>query len=473
MNLEEYLKLLFSKEARDKFLNKKSSIMNMIQNCTNSFFIKTKNDFGLVDVAKKGQDSKYLSDYEVEVFSNGFNTLYLDEESWNDIRNKIPRSVKELRIPSYIMDSQFLKEFKLDKLIVDFAGKEELDFCKMVSKAKEIICYRNDTLYWTSNFDVNSFKLFFENYDFNNGNLDFCTNDFEIEFRKIDGKLRINIIMMSLDDVHLVKEIYYYIKNKGINIESINLDVSNINYLDLNYESLEEISSQEEIDFKYNIRQLNKGRFAAKYQDMKEYVAKINDIRKLLIKLDNPLTKYLVAFFSIVYGLKFAPDYSPDTDKFEYNRAPHFVLKYRIPVCEGISMLLVDICKDIDKNLDVRSIALPHHMRVILNINDEKFGYNGIYISEPTWAMGDKKNDYYFLCPYGTSRIVIDDKYEEDIPEDFKGNYNKLNPRFIPSDVRNKILYSNECLEVIYKIMHILNDDSYYKSKSDINNRSI
>ena len=78
MNLNDYLKSMFSDEARNKFLNSKNLILQMLSNIKSTFYIKTKNNFNLIDVAEKANDSNYLNDYEIQIDSNGFSTLYLD-----------------------------------------------------------------------------------------------------------------------------------------------------------------------------------------------------------------------------------------------------------------------------------------------------------------------------------------------------------------------------------------------------------
>lgn len=474
MNLLEYLEQLFSSESRQKFLDSKSLIIEMLQKCTNSCCIKTVNKLGVIDVFNKIDNSTYLSCYKVDVFSDGFSTLYLDKESWSEIRDKIPRSVKELRIPGYVLDSLFLQDFKLDKLILDLAREDELEFCRRFSKPKEIICYNNENiLYWTPKLTIENFKSIFndyisEEYSLNGRDLKISTNEITISFLKKDKRLRINVTISNTEDISLIREIYLYIKIHNIKIESININVSKVNYFDMNYELLDEISQQDEINFGYKKRHIGTHRYDAKYQDMKEYVTKINDVRKILMEIDSPFIKYLIAFFSVAIGLQFVPNFTIESDEFENYRAPHLALKSNKFVCEGFSNLLVDICMNIDENLDVREISLIDHMRIILRMNDEKYRYNGIYISEPTWFKSSNYKKNYIMCPYRDAEYFIDNaNYIEPIPSDFKEN-NHLSPRFVSDEIINKICQDIYYQEIINKIIFILNDDSYYKNNNTI-----
>lgn len=450
MNLNDYLKSMFSDEARNKFLNSKRLILQMLPDIKFTFHIKTKNNFKIMDIAEKANDSNYLNDYEIQVDSNGFSTLYLDSESWNEIKDIIPRSIKELRAPSYVIDESFLQEFELDKLIIDFGNDEELN--KYKKYANEIICYKNDTIYYMQEFSNTKFINFFDNYDFNNGTLKILSNDFEVIIQKIDNTFRLNYTLMSENDLFKIIEIYNYIKKSNKNIESININVSNIDYFKINYDQLKEISDNEEISFKYKRRHLNGNRYDASYQDMEQYVKKINSIKSILNKYDNPLTKYLIAFYSVISSFEFAAD-----EEFEHYRAPHLILKEGKIVCEGISNLLVDICMGVDKNLDVREFGLNDHMRIILKVCNGN--YNGIYVSEPTWVMNNINKLYdYFLLPYKASFNILGNNYSEEPPKDLIEN-NNLNPRWITVNEINDLLLQDD-IESIKQIISILKDKS-------------
>ncbi len=450
MNLNDYLKSMFSDEARNKFLNSKNLILQMLANIKSTFYIKTKNNFNLIDVAEKANDSNYLNDYEVKIDSNGFSTLYLDSESWNEIKNNIPRSIKELRLPSYVINESFLQEFELNKLIVDFADDEDFNKCKKY--ANEIICYKNDTIYYMQKFSNEKFKSFFENYDFINGTLKILSSDVELIIQKIDNKFRINYTFMSENDIYKIIEIYNYIKKSNKVIESMNLNVSNIDYFKINYNLLKEISDNEEINFKYKKRHLNGNRYDASYQDMKEYTEKINNIKSILKKSNNPLTKYLIAFYSVISSFEFAED-----DEFENYRAPHLILKEGKFVCEGISNLLVDICMGVDKNLDVREFGLKDHMRIILKVCSGN--YDGIYVSESTRVINNINKLYdYFLLPYKDSFYILGNNYSEEPPKDLIDN-NNLNPRWITKNEINNLLLQSD-IESIKQIISILKEKS-------------
>ncbi|MEE3343482.1 MAG: hypothetical protein VZS44_05280 [Bacilli bacterium] len=450
MNLNDHLKSMFSAEARNKFLNSKNLILQMLSNIKSVFHIKTKNNFKLTDIAEKANDSNYLNDYEIQINSNGFSTLYLDSESWNEIKNNIPHSIKELRVPSYVIDESFLQKFELDKLIIDLA--DDKVFNKYKKNAKEIICYKNDTIYYMQEFSNEKFKIFFENYNFRNGSLKILSNDFELIIQKIDHKFRLNYTLMSENDVYKIIETYNYIKKSNKDIESINLNVANIDYFKLNYDQLKEISDNEEISFKYKKHHLNGNRYDASYKDMEEYIKIINSIKLILKKYDNPLTKYLIAFLSVISSFEFAED-----EEFEHYRAPHLILKEGKFVCEGISNLLVDLCMGVDKNLDVREFGLNNHMRIILKVCNGN--YNGIYVSEPTWVTNNLNKLYdYFLLPYKDSFNILGNNYSEEPPKDLIDN-NNLNPRWITKNEINGLL-SQDGIESIKQIISILKEKS-------------
>lgn len=148
---------------------------------------------------------------------------------------------------------------------------------------------------------------------------------------------------------------------------------------------------------------------------VKDFLQENQELENLVseIKKSNlsSFEKY-VAVYNIVK--KFKPYLETTTNNLFESRILKYILKNNYIVCGGYSNLLIDLLNrvgieasyystDVSKVNDSNELEeLGGHVRVIVNMQDEKYGIDGYFIADPTWDNhGNKLDTYdYLLCPF-------------------------------------------------------------------------
>ena len=156
----------------------------------------------------------------------------------------------------------------------------------------------------------------------------------------------------------------------------------------------------------------------------------------------SPFEKYIYAY-NIVKNFK---EYKECGSPLLARKLYHILINEYV-VCVGFCEFLKDLLYKLDvqsaefsiTGKDFKDNSTWGHMRLYVNIKDEKYGINGFYVSDPTWD-NDLKLDYY-------NHLALTNK-EAKLECDFElANFNKQYEIFDASSLEDLVLKINDIVK--------------------------
>lgn len=255
-------------------------------------------------------------------------------------------------------------------------------------------------------------------------------------FKELYKNIENIVIVLDNKDYKELEEINNYSKDNSINIK--------INYSENNYYDISAIATIEEF---INMRNT------------------LNYYKSLIPENSSNLEKITIAY-DIVKSLP----YEDDNNNKKNSRLIHSVIATSKIVCVGYSQLLRQLLKEIGiKSCSYSTIIRDNddklkHQRLIVKVEDDKYGIDGLYIFDPTWDSLSKNNkDKDPLKKYNHyMRSLISNKYKNEIsPINSVISNQKFSKRFYKILFNQTIITENE--KIIRNIIKTLFKEVEYK----------
>lgn len=260
-------------------------------------------------------------------------------------------------------------------------------------------------------------------------------------------RLQIMFEKYPQDNVHIgftfdkqLKEILSIIKSKKIIIKKQeSLDLEKYEFFNENYDNIE-IELDEDIYVKPK-NLIEKERILSSI---------INEVKELNL---SPLEEYMY-LYNITKMLKEYREVPKDEGNDMLSRKPEFTLFNDYMVCVGYALLLNELVKKLgDPNLTLTPYScvieedaeIIGHRRCLVKIKDEKYGVDGIYISDPTWDSIDY---------YKSQLNKEDDLFIPTAHFDFYNHFLMTKEEMIDEDIE---YVSSDVTDILFK--NIINSD--------------
>ena len=150
MSLEEAIYKLFGIPQEKEILDNIDLISKKIANQTDEVTIEVR-EIDITDPKKKILDPTYLNDEYLHITNNGIKILHTTQKVVDLLKDKIPRNIKSLTIPSeFLSDLSFLQSFpNLENLTIsDYSSftSEQIDYIEKNTPIKRMTFRSSSTI---------------------------------------------------------------------------------------------------------------------------------------------------------------------------------------------------------------------------------------------------------------------------------------------------------------------------------------
>ncbi|MBQ9013118.1 MAG: hypothetical protein IJ094_06080 [Bacilli bacterium] len=458
-------------------------IKKIIDNKISSFNIMENNNYNTIltegmyycSIKSKQEDANYVFfDSDHEAFSDIFGEIYFTKEFYTKYKEKIDKEIiNNLFNKKNIFVNKEIYTENLAQMLC--LNAEKIEFAKGIHLPEYIIKLYNDNRIHAH--IQGEFKIVSDDnilgLGYNIINSDTTTIELEPDIKDYKNLKKIpsfKIIYMDYNskyDDNILKIIKTMNYNNQENKIIINISDR--------YEFIKSNLFKSNYDF-YIFNKSSNEEYS--HMDMKEeekiYDNIINDINA---KNYSPYEKYLICYN---VTKKFKKYKENDGDKDQARNLRH-VFNNEYMVCVGYVNVLKELLKRVgiesydyglgvdtsyDKGFSIIDEPTKYagHERLIVNINDPKYGINGFYVADPTWD-NDLENDYYNYATMSFNKTEKEDRYMFLTDEDLIMNVKNM------EEFSERInYYVNKEIKRRYKLCKIFNfKDELYSVYQDIN----
>ena len=111
MDINEAVRILFTVPLEERVKLQEEDIRRILESQTDKVTIDVR-ELDITDISKKVKDPAYLDDEFIRYTDTGIKLLYATENIAEILKKYLPRTVKEISIPSeFLSDLSFLQEF--------------------------------------------------------------------------------------------------------------------------------------------------------------------------------------------------------------------------------------------------------------------------------------------------------------------------------------------------------------------------
>lgn len=443
-------------------------------------------------------------------FYDNLGDIYFSKEFFNKNKDIIIRTIEDLlftkeniHISKYVYSDALAKNLCLTATSISFDEDIKVpEEVKKIFKDNRINAYQNNG---SVREQISTNQILGQNYN----NVISDSNDVYIN-----------------DDITDLENLKYIPAHKTIHIKQVNMDKEDAVLLE-NYDGLYNIISKLRENGQQNLVEINinnRKRFSESklyksdfdnikiigidlniyyLKDLKEEDKILNLMIKDIKNSDYSLFEKYIAAYNIVK--RFKEYLENEKDKTESRKISKF-LNNNYMVCVGYAGLLrelltrleiptysysvsIDISYDEGFSIEEKPVEFGAHARVIVNLNDPKYGINGFYVADPTWD-NDLENDYYNhalmsfdktsyekrMFRLSDEELIMNAKSMEDFS--FKVNFlidrNKANPFYSNYSEKEKETSAIESLvNTINSILISLLPEKYLELKKQYPNLSV
>lgn len=453
MTLEEIVQKLFGEPQEKKIHLYESEIAEHLTKQTDKVTIDVR-EVELEDPKKKMDDPTYLDDELLKYTESGISILHTTPNTTEMLRKYIPRTVKELTIPStFLEDLSFLQEFpNLETLnISDYStfSQEEIDYivnktkvknmtfrssgtlsrlkckpgCNIIEAHNMIGQYGKLTMFYRGRYGKWSKNLKIYTSDYSSKNL----STLSALYKGIKPYIeRITDVSITRDEENIYnsdfditisndRETNITIKNtlpedaarvyKGIvensNINKVKIDLVNMTYAGIYH--LKQINETSDFTIRYHSGNDSAN---ATYEEFLNMRATI-DYYKELIETSNLSPVEKIAY---VYDILKTMRYKENEEDKSRSRNIHAIVTDGNIVCAGYAAFAKQLLSEVGiKCLNVGVTCKAEegpdggHARNIVRVDDDKYNIHGLFAMDITW---DSDKDISVIEEEGKKTVV-------------------------------------------------------------------
>lgn len=332
------------------------------------FFKKHKDR--LIETNNKLMENIIGKQYGLIIFNKHFDNIdHLNELLDKGIKCRI--SIEDIEIPDYLLEK--IRNSKLDIMYKQGDKNIQLSSCYAFSR------YRYDELEEqkkvTLTEPLSDSEL--DNLRYLNDNTIVVWRPFNSKMSKLEEYQYVEAIIDKLEKLNKKNTIKIEVKDREL--------FSKTNIYKQNYKNVNLIITNDLHDYSFDT-----------YKKEEE---KLNNLVKDIKESSMSQFEKYIAVYNIVKNFK---PYKENTSNKAESRHLRYILDNEYMVCVGYAKLLqtllnkvgiesynysvsVDISYDKGFTVEEKTVEHGDHARLIVNLQDDKYGINGYYISDPTW----------------------------------------------------------------------------------------
>lgn len=454
MDINEAVRILFTVPLEERVKLQEEDIRRILESQTDKVTIDVR-EIDITDIKQKIHDSTYLEDEFIRYTDTGIKLLYATENIAEILKKYLPRTVKEISIPSeFLSDLSFLQEFpNLETInLTDYGTltKEQIEYIanntsvtymnfKSSSTLSQLKCqdgaivldggsmigqYGKLTMYhsgyqgkwrdnidiYTTNFDSNTLATIGALYDGIKERLPELSgvtmstsptfglnSEFDIDIR--EGK----VAQMEIKGVSptIAANMYRSMKKRGTEIEKTRISLDNATYDDIY--RLKQMNETSKCTVRYKSGTSSSD---ASYDEFLNMRATIDYYKELIEASDlSPVEK--VAY---VYDILKTMRYQESHQDNQRSRNIHSIVTDGSIVCVGYAVFAEQLLKELGVTcMKVGITCLSDevddvgHARNFVRVDDDKYNIHGLYAMDITW---DSDKEIAMIEEEGKKTIV-------------------------------------------------------------------
>lgn len=299
---------------------------------------------------------------------------------------------------------------------------------------------------------------------------EYITTDFLESLKEIDSNTIIDISQSHESEEEYYKKVFLLMKK----LKELNKN----NEIHFAITSLSKFSKNLNYSLAKNYKYFEAKYLGETYTKKEVFDFLIYNMSQVVYETERKKIQYnlspLEVFLDIYMQVANFKQYNKDDSRKHLGNSLKGVLSSDFAVCEGFSKMLVASLSKLGIDADLLLVKIYNdefvssgHARVILKINDEKYGVSGIYIADVTWANMMSDNLVFALMPPEKSSIekhsqgltLVDLIFDNETAQEFKYKINNFGNRFVISD--NIIGFRRALFDKILSIFKSL-DSTFY-----------
>ena len=454
MDINEAVRILFTVPLEERVKLQEEDIRRILESQTDKVTIDVR-ELDITDISKKVKDPAYLDDEFIRYTDTGIKLLYATENIAEILKKYLPRTVKEISIPSeFLSDLSFLQEFpNLETInLTDYGTltKEQIEYianntsvtymnfrssgtlsqlkCQdgaivldggsMIGQYGKLTMYhsgyqgkwRDNLNVYTTNFDSKTLATIGALYDGIKERLPELSgvtmstsptfglnSEFDIDIR--DGK----VTQMEIKGVSptIAANMYRSMKKRGTEIEKTRISLDNATYDDIY--RLKQMNETSKCTVRYKSGTSSSD---ASYDEFLNMRATIDYYKELIEASDlSPVEK--VAY---VYDILKTMRYQESHQDKQRSRNIHSIVTDGSIVCVGYAVFAEQLLKELGVTcMKVGVTCLSDqvddvgHARNFVRVDDDKYNIHGLYAMDITW---DSDKEIAMIEEEGKKTIV-------------------------------------------------------------------
>ncbi|MBO5120169.1 MAG: hypothetical protein J6C28_00600 [Bacilli bacterium] len=454
MDINEAVRILFTVPLEERVKLQEEDIRRILESQTDKVTIDVR-ELDITDISKKVKDPAYLNDEFIRYTDTGIKLLYATENIAEILKKYLPRTVKEISIPSeFLSDLSFLQEFpNLETInLTDYGTltKEQIEYianntsvtymnfrssgtlsqlkCQdgaivldggsMIGQYGKLTMYhsgyqgkwRDNLNVYTTNFDPKTLATIGALYDGIKERLPELSgvtmstsptfglnSEFDIDIRA--GK----VTQMEIKGVSptIAANMYRSMKKRGTEIEKTRISLDNATYDDIY--RLKQMNETSKCTVRYKSGTSSSD---ASYDEFLNMRATIDYYKELIEANDlSPVEK--VAY---VYDILKTMRYQESHQDKQRSRNIHSIVTDGSIVCVGYAVFAEQLLKELGVTcMKVGVTCLSDevddvgHARNFVRVDDDKYNIHGLYAMDITW---DSDKEIAMIEEEGKKTIV-------------------------------------------------------------------
>ena len=467
MNIDEIFKETFQADFNSRLPLIKQEILEFLNSNPTSICITRKSNC-LDDILARKKDPNFIPSFFSKT-EEGINISMMSDELIDFIIANIPKSVESLTIPAEVLEKyptclkyyQNLKhlgipnyswELTTDEINTYIEGTNitSIDASNITIKDIENLSksnYATSTMRLTTKINNVLLKCRYNTFDkeinlvtpITEDGLSFIPENYfddDISFvnilvngKKVVSKGTKDVTVLLSDNALETKEFITMLLNRTTTKpKKLTLVAQNKTYDNLSeLKSLEDICNIE-IEYGYNEK--------ASIDQFEVMRATLDYYKSLILQNDLSASERIC----YAYDLIKSNVYKEYEEEKLQARKIHSIIETGSIVCVGYSIFLAELLKEVGVKAHAISTSVPlddgsiaGHERNLIEVNDEKYGINGIYAFDCTW---DSNSDTYKVNRNGEEKIVREPEPTDEIIKKYDP-MSRYSYFFIPSDEYN------------------------------------